>query len=167
MQVPSATVTCARGARSRHASPADGRPSQFIGAPRRAGAHETCPSPVRHSTSHHCRPRSSFTSTRLLDYNMAAAATKVRRGAFIVFEGLDRSGKSTQVQRLVDSLNKDGVKAVACSFPGEHTPLLFAERHASLGGLDEAGASEMSAKSEPQLTDAPECAQTGRRRSEP
>ncbi|GAA6004722.1 hypothetical protein JCM10207_000993 [Rhodosporidiobolus poonsookiae] len=40
-----------------------------------------------------------------------------RRGAFIVFEGLDRSGKSTQVARLVDSLNARGVKAVAARFP--------------------------------------------------
>jgi len=52
---------------------------------------------------------------------MSATATKVRRGAFIVFEGLDRSGKSTQVQRLVDSLNKDGVAAVSCRFPGKLT----------------------------------------------
>ena len=50
---------------------------------------------------------------------MAATATQARRGAFIVFEGLDRSGKSTQVQRLVDGLNRDGVKAVACRFPGK------------------------------------------------
>lgn len=47
-----------------------------------------------------------------------SSLTKVRRGAFIVFEGLDRSGKSSQVQRLVDNLNSEGVKAVACRFPG-------------------------------------------------
>ncbi|GAA6047677.1 hypothetical protein JCM3770_001622 [Rhodotorula araucariae] len=40
-----------------------------------------------------------------------------RRGAFIVFEGLDRSGKSTQVARLVDALNGRGIKAVAARFP--------------------------------------------------
>lgn len=49
----------------------------------------------------------------------AAAASKGGRGAFIVFEGLDRSGKSTQVQRLVDSLNGEGIRAVACRFPGK------------------------------------------------
>ncbi|GAA5822800.1 hypothetical protein JCM11251_004385 [Rhodosporidiobolus azoricus] len=42
---------------------------------------------------------------------------KPRRGAFIVFEGLDRSGKSTQVQRLVEGLNARGVKAVGARFP--------------------------------------------------
>ncbi|KAK4058852.1 Thymidylate kinase [Microbotryomycetes sp. JL221] len=44
-----------------------------------------------------------------------------RRGAFIVFEGLDRSGKSTQVTRLVDHLSKKGVKAIACRFPDRTT----------------------------------------------
>ncbi|GAA5894780.1 hypothetical protein JCM6882_006679 [Rhodosporidiobolus microsporus] len=42
---------------------------------------------------------------------------KPQRGAFIVFEGLDRSGKSTQVQRLVEGLNARGVKAVGARFP--------------------------------------------------
>jgi len=45
-------------------------------------------------------------------------AKRPRRGAFIVFEGLDRSGKSTQVARLVDALNASGTKAVAARFPG-------------------------------------------------
>ncbi|GAA5837697.1 hypothetical protein JCM9279_006837 [Rhodotorula babjevae] len=44
-------------------------------------------------------------------------AKRPRRGAFIVFEGLDRSGKSTQVARLVDALNASGTKAVAARFP--------------------------------------------------
>ncbi|GAA6029320.1 hypothetical protein JCM8097_003619 [Rhodosporidiobolus ruineniae] len=47
----------------------------------------------------------------------ASTTSKPRRGAFIVFEGLDRSGKSTQVQRLVEGLNASGVKAVAARFP--------------------------------------------------
>ncbi|GAA6006329.1 bifunctional thymidylate/uridylate kinase [Rhodotorula paludigena] len=46
-----------------------------------------------------------------------AAGARQRRGAFIVFEGLDRSGKSTQVARLVQQLNERGVKAVAARFP--------------------------------------------------
>ncbi|ORY40627.1 thymidylate kinase-domain-containing protein [Leucosporidium creatinivorum] len=45
----------------------------------------------------------------------------VKRGAFIVFEGLDRSGKSTQVARLVESLNQSGEKAVGCRFPDRTT----------------------------------------------
>ena len=41
-----------------------------------------------------------------------------QRGAFIVFEGIDRCGKSTQCARLVQELNKKGVKAVQMRFPG-------------------------------------------------
>ncbi|KAM0792294.1 hypothetical protein ACM66B_004983 [Microbotryomycetes sp. NB124-2] len=44
-----------------------------------------------------------------------------RRGAFIVFEGLDRSGKTTQVAKIVDKLNSQGIKAVACRFPDRTT----------------------------------------------
>lgn len=41
------------------------------------------------------------------------------RGAFIVLEGLDRSGKSTQVDRLVARLEASGRKARVQKFPGE------------------------------------------------
>ncbi len=34
----------------------------------------------------------------------------VKRGAFIVFEGCDRSGKTTQVQRLVTRLTDEGAR---------------------------------------------------------
>ena len=44
-----------------------------------------------------------------------------KRGAFIVLEGLDRSGKSTQVKRLVDHLNTKGVKACGINFPDRTT----------------------------------------------
>lgn len=40
------------------------------------------------------------------------------RGALIVLEGLDRSGKSTQVDRLVARLNAEGHKARLHKFPG-------------------------------------------------
>lgn len=40
------------------------------------------------------------------------------RGKFIVLEGLDRSGKSTQVARLVERLQQDG-EARLQKFPGE------------------------------------------------
>ncbi|SCV69409.1 BQ2448_2429 [Microbotryum intermedium] len=51
----------------------------------------------------------------------AASKSTGKRGAFIVFEGLDRSGKTTQVQRLVDRLQQDGVNATACRFPDRTT----------------------------------------------
>jgi dTMP kinase len=41
------------------------------------------------------------------------------RGALIVFEGVDRCGKTTQARRLVDALNARGQRAVFMRFPGE------------------------------------------------
>ena len=41
----------------------------------------------------------------------------IKRGALIVFEGCDRSGKTTQVTRLVERLNSVGRPAVMRRFP--------------------------------------------------
>ncbi len=41
------------------------------------------------------------------------------RGAFIVIEGLDRSGKTTQVKRLDEQLTRSGNKVKLLRFPGE------------------------------------------------
>ncbi|WWC99610.1 thymidylate kinase [Kwoniella sp. B9012] len=46
-----------------------------------------------------------------------------RRGAFIVFEGLDRCGKSTQVARLMDRLEREGQKARLQKFPDRTTAI--------------------------------------------
>lgn len=43
------------------------------------------------------------------------------RGALVVVEGLDRSGKTTQVQRLVEHLCRTGYPAVVQSFPDRST----------------------------------------------
>lgn len=40
------------------------------------------------------------------------------RGKLIVFEGLDRAGKSTQCQMLADALEEDGTKVRRMRFPG-------------------------------------------------
>ena len=40
------------------------------------------------------------------------------RGLFIVLEGLDRCGKTTQVSRLLESLESNGQKARIQKFPG-------------------------------------------------
>ncbi|KAF1834088.1 thymidylate kinase [Decorospora gaudefroyi] len=45
------------------------------------------------------------------------------RGTLIVFEGLDRSGKSTQCQRLVQDLQNDGVQVRLLRFPDRATPI--------------------------------------------
>ena len=40
------------------------------------------------------------------------------RGKLIVFEGLDRAGKSTQCRMLVEDLQNDGIKVRHMRFPG-------------------------------------------------
>lgn len=46
-----------------------------------------------------------------------------KRGTLIVFEGLDRSGKSTQCLRLVENLRKEGEKVEHMRFPNRTTPI--------------------------------------------
>ena len=45
------------------------------------------------------------------------------RGLLIVFEGLDRSGKSTQCGRLVETLRAQGEKVEHFRFPNRSTPI--------------------------------------------
>lgn len=49
------------------------------------------------------------------------------RGKLVVFEGLDRAGKSTQVEMLAEALQKDGIKVRHMRFPG--TQLASAQLH--------------------------------------
>ena len=50
------------------------------------------------------------------NYNFSDLTNKLngtmalKRGALIVFEGCDRSGKTTQIKRLVERLNQEGTK---------------------------------------------------------
>lgn len=44
----------------------------------------------------------------------------MKRGAFILLEGIDHSGKTTQCQRLVNALNSEGRKAKLYTFPSLH-----------------------------------------------
>eukprot|EP00750_Incisomonas_marina_P012491 INCI16902.1.p1 GENE.INCI16902.1~~INCI16902.1.p1 ORF type:complete len:222 (+),score=37.24 INCI16902.1:68-733(+) len=53
----------------------------------------------------------------------SAAKGLVKRGAFILFEGCDRSGKSTQVAKLVQRLQADGSKVEAMRFPDRTTEI--------------------------------------------
>jgi len=45
------------------------------------------------------------------------------RGQLIVFEGLDRAGKSTQCTKLVADLQKDGLRVRHLRFPDRTTPI--------------------------------------------
>ncbi|GBP77255.1 Thymidylate kinase [Eumeta japonica] len=47
----------------------------------------------------------------------------VKRGALIVFEGVDRSGKSTQAKALVEGLKKKNIKAQYINFPQRTTEI--------------------------------------------
>jgi dTMP kinase len=41
-----------------------------------------------------------------------------KRGALILFEGVDRCGKTTQAKKLAEALNEAGHSAVFMRFPG-------------------------------------------------
>ena len=47
------------------------------------------------------------------------------RGAFIVMEGLDRCGKTTQVKRLADELYASGRNIKTMRFPGINSALFM------------------------------------------
>lgn len=52
------------------------------------------------------------------DYPWREPTTPVARGAFIVIEGLDRAGKTTQVKKLCDALYEGGHNVKTLRFPG-------------------------------------------------
>jgi len=45
----------------------------------------------------------------------------LKRGSLVVFEGCDRSGKTTQINKLVTRLNKDGIPSKMMRFPERST----------------------------------------------
>lgn len=47
--------------------------------------------------------------------------SNVKRGALVVLEGVDRSGKSTQARKLVESLNSRNIPAELMVFPDRTT----------------------------------------------
>ncbi|ESP00866.1 hypothetical protein LOTGIDRAFT_140318 [Lottia gigantea] len=52
-----------------------------------------------------------------------AVSNQIERGALIVFEGCDRSGKSTQCGKLVERLKNTGIKAKLLKFPDRRTTI--------------------------------------------
>lgn len=49
---------------------------------------------------------------------MIGSVNSGRRGRFITFEGLDGSGKSTQLEKLANTLREDGIDVVTAREPG-------------------------------------------------
>lgn len=70
---------------------------------------------------------------------MPASAEEEARGALIVFEGLDRAGKSTQHARALQSLRREGRKVEGMRFPGKSNSLFHAS-HALLYVAEPRGA---------------------------
>ena len=48
----------------------------------------------------------------------------VKRGAFILFEGVDRCGKTTQTGKLIEFLRAQNIPCEHMRFPGKHTCIL-------------------------------------------
>ena len=46
-----------------------------------------------------------------------------KSGSFIVLEGLDRTGKTTQSKMLVETLNENGIDAVYMRYPDRTTTI--------------------------------------------
>ena len=53
------------------------------------------------------------------------AMVEQKRGAFIVLEGLDRSGKTTQATKLVQKIKGMNKPCTLMKFPGKHLHSLF------------------------------------------
>jgi len=56
-------------------------------------------------------------------YPWQEPARPVTRGAFILIEGLDRAGKTTQVKRLCDKLYAEGHNVKTIRFPDRTSPI--------------------------------------------
>ncbi len=54
---------------------------------------------------------------------MTPGAGNIRRGAFILFEGVDRCGKSTQCKMLVQNLQSRGIEAELWRYPDRTTAI--------------------------------------------
>ncbi|KAM6504128.1 thymidylate kinase [Amanita muscaria] len=51
------------------------------------------------------------------------ASTTSKRGAFVVIEGLDRSGKSTQASAVLSRLQENGIRTKLLKFPDRTAPI--------------------------------------------
>ncbi len=81
----------------------------------------------RDPSLHGCVPQTSMSTaahaSNATTPSAAPSAAPTSRGALIVLEGVDRSGKSTQCQKLVDYLNSTGRPATLMRFPDRTTTI--------------------------------------------
>lgn len=79
-----------------------------------------------HSSTQRCAPKNSMTilNAKLShDSDSHLQQSAPPRGALLVFEGVDRCGKSSQTKDLVASLGKAGVKAELWCYPDRTTAI--------------------------------------------
>ena len=72
---------------------------------------------------HHLVVPSQALSMSASSSKSMTSTSPVTRGAFIVLEGVDRCGKTTQVARLVERLAQDSSSVQAMRFPDRTTPI--------------------------------------------
>lgn len=74
----------------------------------------TTPSPpslfISQAVARHLRAQRIHSSSSDSSSAAMTASSAAKRGAFILFEGIDRCGKSTQAEKLVDNLKAQGVR---------------------------------------------------------
>ena len=68
-------------------------------------------------------PQTTMAATANTSNAASPSAAPASRGALIVLEGVDRSGKSTQCQKLVDYLNSTDRPAALMRFPDRTTTI--------------------------------------------
>lgn len=67
--------------------------------------------------------RSKCPKFRPVCRNAFDVVASMGRGAFIVLEGLDRSGKTTQTAKLVQRIQDEGNECKLIKFPGTANPV--------------------------------------------
>ncbi|XP_071542905.1 thymidylate kinase isoform X2 [Panulirus ornatus] len=69
------------------------------------------------------RPSEHFADRKVSKMGFEESSCKSRRGALIVFEGCDHSGKTTQAKRLVEALVAAGKPSIFMCFPDRSTQI--------------------------------------------
>ncbi|ESZ98202.1 hypothetical protein SBOR_1430 [Sclerotinia borealis F-4128] len=74
-----------------------------------------------------------MTITNIEPYPHRESSHPTSRGSFILIEGLDRAGKTTQVKKLCDRLYASGRNVKLMRFPGNNFKLIIQDRTTPIG----------------------------------